>query len=358
MKRLSVALTLVLLVSACAVGEPQPRSDLTDTSVTLNAAVYSTLDGPTDYWFAYGTGTDPGTWSETPRRTLEISDRDAHPVSEPISGLTPDTDYGWVVCVADREEDPPREICSKRQAFRTRPAGAPPRLYVAIGDSVTQIGSPQRYPERFFSYLDTSDHADVLANLGESGETSSGLNKPGHGLEAARAAIDDPATDTTVATVNIGANDILVSFYCDPRSSNFDLTECQPTLDQIETNFELTLDSLNSSLAGDPGREQLIVLAYYNPWSGEPGFELYADLAELALLGSDRTLDCAGTGEERGLNDRLACLAETYQGGVADAYPPFVGHAEDWFFDDIHPNGTGHQVIADLFAQAFEDGLP
>jgi lysophospholipase L1-like esterase len=347
-------------MSACAVGEPRPRSDLTDTSVTLNANVFSTLDGPTDYWFRYGAGGDPGTWSETPRRTLEISDREAHPVSEPISGLTPDTDYGWVVCVADREEDPPREICSKQQAFQTRPAGAPPRLYVAIGDSVTQIGSPQRYPERFFSYLDAADQADVLSNLGQSGETSEGLNEPGHGLEAAQAAIEDPATDTTVATFNIGANDILVSFYCDPTSSNFDLTGCQSTLDEAEANIEVTFEELNSSLANDPGREQLIVMAYYNPWSGREGGEANAPRAELALLGSDHALDCAGTGEERGLNDRIACLAATNQAGLADAYPPFVGHGEldDYFADAIHPNGTGHQVIADVFAQAFEDGLP
>ena len=180
----------------------------------------------------------------------------------------------------------------------------------------------------------------------------------GRGPEAARAASDDPGTDTTVATFNIGANDILVSFYCDPTSTNFDLTGCQATLDQAEANIEVTFDSLNDSLADDPGPEQLIVLAYYNPWSGREGGEANAPRAELALLGSDHALNCAGTGEERGLNDRIACLAATHGAGVTDAYPHFVGHGDDYFADAIHPNGAGHQVIANLFAQAFAAASP
>ena len=49
-----------------------------------------------------------------------------------------------------------------------------------------------------------------------------------------------------MATFNIGANDILVSFYCDPTSTNFDLTGCQATLDQAEANIEVTFNSLTA----------------------------------------------------------------------------------------------------------------
>jgi lysophospholipase L1-like esterase len=353
-------LVLALFLSACAVGEPRPRTELGATSVTLNANVYSTVDGPTDYWFVYGAAGDLENWAETDHQTLHIEDRSAHPVSEPLAGLSANTDYGWRVCVADQQEDPPREICSKSQAFTTRPLGAPPRLYVAIGDSLTQIGDAQRYPERFFSYLDSADRADVLANLGLSGETSSGLNQPGHGLANARDAIDDPDTDATVATVDIGGNDILGDASCDPQRSSFNLTSCEPVLTQFATNFAFTLDSLNSSLADDPGHEQLLVFAYYNPWSGRqnPPSQIEADRAELALLGSDRELNCAGAGDERGLNDRIACTAATRQAGLANAYPPFIGHGDDYFADTIHPNAAGHQAVADLFAQAFEAAGP
>jgi lysophospholipase L1-like esterase len=362
LKRVAFGLWILLavFVSACAVADPRPRTGLSDTSVTLNANVISTIDGPTDYWFVYGPAGDPENWAETAHETLQIDDRDAHPVSAPLTGLTPDTAYGWQICVADREKDPPRTLCSKRQAFTTRPVGAPPRLYVAIGDSVTQVGDSQRYPERFFNYLDGADQTDVLANLGLNAETSSGLNQPGHGLANARNEIDDPDTDTTVATVDIGGNDLRLNQSCDPQRSTFNLTRCQSVLARFETNFAFTLDSLNSSLAGDPGHEQLLVFAYYNPWSGRqnPPSQAEADRAELALLGSDHKLDCAATGEQLGLNDRIACIAATHQARLANAYPPFIGHGDDYFYDVIHPNGTGHQLVADLFAQAFEAASP
>ena len=39
MKRLLFLVPLALLISACAVGEPKPETDVSDTGVTLNAYV-------------------------------------------------------------------------------------------------------------------------------------------------------------------------------------------------------------------------------------------------------------------------------------------------------------------------------
>jgi lysophospholipase L1-like esterase len=235
------------------------------------------------------------------------------------------------------------------------PRPAPlPKLYVALGDSLAKFTLSQQYPERFFSFLDQAGAADILQNLGLPGETSAGLNQSGHGLPAARQLIDDPNTDATVVTVDIGANDILNAQACDPRTGSFDLAGCQPTLDQFETNFTFTLQSLAASIAGDLGSEQVIAMAYFNPWSGRAGEEATADRAELVLLGSDRTLDCTGSGQELGLNDRVACIAAENHAKLADTYPPFLGHGDDWFADFIHPNDTGYQVIADTFVDVFE----
>ena len=76
-------------------------------------------------------------------------------------------------------------------------------------DSVTQVGSStsQRYPERFFSYLQGAGAADVLHNIGESGQTSGGLN--GGQLTGALGYINDEDTDTAVVSIDIGGNDIL-----------------------------------------------------------------------------------------------------------------------------------------------------
>jgi lysophospholipase L1-like esterase len=624
---------LALLVSACAVGGPEPPTYVSDTGVTLNASVYSSVNGPTEYWFVYGETGDEANWLETPHRTLDIFNREKHPVSEPVDGLAPDTSYGWQVCVADQQESPPREVCSKRQSVSTAtgagtsgiafssdrdgddevyvmdveggnptnltnnlvfddgqpswspdgkqiafvsnrdgnreiyimdadgenptrvtnnpdadhdpswsPAGdrilftrgqegtswngnsiyginpdgtneqhratppvsnseifqydpawspdagglawgvfvfalnggptacgddfcwllaaddsgsgrirgggtttffpapdwhprgrdlvyncasnptnlcaagfngdgetslgagshgswspdgssiafdnggdvytmdadgdnrnnltdgegtnsdpdwsprpKPSSIYIAMGDSVTQIGDAQRYPERFFSFLDAAGEADVLHNIGENGQTSGGIN--GTQLTTARELIDDPTTDATVVTIDIGGNDIL--FFgdgCHPQGgAGFNLTTCQSTLNQFSSNFTTTLQALNESIADDPGAEQLIVMAYYNPWSGD-GDATVDDNGNLVLRGTDRTLDCGGTGEQLGLNDRIACIGADHNAKLADAYPPFIGHGAigNYFYDDIHPNGTGHQVIANTFQAAYE----
>ena len=96
-------------------------------------------------------------------------------------------------------------------------------------------------------------------------------------------------------------------------------------------------------------------MAYYNPWSGRAGEEQAADDGELLMLGSDRSLDCGGTGSDLGLNDRIACIGSQHEAMVADVYPPFLGHGTigDYFDNSLIPNGNGHQVIADTFEEAF-----
>ncbi|MBN1529107.1 MAG: hypothetical protein JW895_08600 [Thermoleophilaceae bacterium] len=106
-----------LLLSACAIGEPRPPSGVTETGATLNADVYSSFSGDTEYWFEYGPTTAYG--SQTPHRTIFIDDQQAHPVSEPVTGLSPSTTYHWRVCARDGGEQPPRTNCSADQAVTT-----------------------------------------------------------------------------------------------------------------------------------------------------------------------------------------------------------------------------------------------
>ena len=122
MKRRVFALVpLALAVSACAVGNPKPATYVTDISATLNGDAYSSIQGELRYWFRYGETTGYGT--QTPVRTIPNEDTVAHPVSEPISGLSAETTYHWQMCVQDDEEDPPRDICSTDRTFTTGPAG-------------------------------------------------------------------------------------------------------------------------------------------------------------------------------------------------------------------------------------------
>jgi hypothetical protein len=106
-----------LLLSACAVGEPRPPTGVADTGATLNANVYSNVQGDTEYWFEYGQTTAYG--NGTPQRTVFIDDDQAHPVSEPVSGLSPGTTYHWRICARDDQEQPPRTNCSADQTLTT-----------------------------------------------------------------------------------------------------------------------------------------------------------------------------------------------------------------------------------------------
>ena len=125
MKRLALALVpLALLISACAVGEPKPPTYVSDTGVTLNANVHSSVAGDTGFWWRYGETTAYG--SETAHRTVAISDEgrnEPHPVSQPVAGLVADTTYHYQFCVQDQEESPGRVVCNKDQTFSTATTG-------------------------------------------------------------------------------------------------------------------------------------------------------------------------------------------------------------------------------------------
>ena len=107
-------------VSGCAFGAPKPTTGVSLTGATLHGDVYSSFDGNTEYWWRYGGTTGYG--SETPHRTIAIDDESAHPVSEPLTGLSPNTTYHFQLCARDGEESPPRTNCSTDQKFSTNSA--------------------------------------------------------------------------------------------------------------------------------------------------------------------------------------------------------------------------------------------
>jgi len=214
-KRLVVLLALVAAtVSGCSFVSPDPTTEITDVAATLNATAVTNEGGDLVYWFEYGTTTDYG--STTPDRHItfpESDDVQTRPVSEFITGLEPETTYHYRAC---SETGPPpvedRTCYAKDGTFTTGPAQ--PHRYVAMGDSLTQVGDPRRYPERLFSALEDAGLVDELHNIGENGQTSSGIN--GSQLTTAQALIDDPDSYTTLVTVDIGGNDILTQPLCLP----------------------------------------------------------------------------------------------------------------------------------------------
>ena len=362
MRYAAAVAVLALVLAGCASETPGPPTGVSKTAATLHAGIKSTVNGPTEAWFSYGLGTNPSGWTDTDQQTIDVTTRGSYPVSVELGGLSPGTTYHWRVCAQDHQFGSPVKTCSPNQTFTTDPEQA--HLYVAMGDSLTNTGgtSGVHYPERFFAFLGSSDTpaADQLYNDGVSGETSDSLM--GNQLTVAKQHIDQPDTDTTVLTIDIGGNDLRGDPACLPPSPSFNIDTCQPTIQTFATNLEDIFDSLDASLGADPGAEQVIAIAYYNPWSGRVGEETAAARGRVAMLGTDDQIDCAGTGTERGFNDVIACTAADHGAKLADLLPPFNGHGTisttnapgAWFADEVHPNDTGHQEIANVLADVFQ----
>jgi hypothetical protein len=86
-----------LSFSGCAVGLTDPATNVATTTATLNGQIFSDEDADIEYWFSYGKTKAYGT--ETPHQTITIDDRDAHPVSQAVSGLSSGTLYRYQLCV-------------------------------------------------------------------------------------------------------------------------------------------------------------------------------------------------------------------------------------------------------------------
>ena len=89
-------------LAACATGFSGPVSDVTQTSATLHGVVGSTSEQAT-YWFRYGE--TPSYGQRTPVRDIDLTDRPARHVSEPIAGLSAGKAYHYSLCAEDGENE-------------------------------------------------------------------------------------------------------------------------------------------------------------------------------------------------------------------------------------------------------------
>jgi acyl-CoA thioesterase I len=235
------------------------------------------------------------------------------------------------------------------------PAAAGP--YLALGDSLA-VGVGASHPATlgYVGRLHAAlPHLGQLFNLGVGGETSGSFLRGGQHDAALHAIARHPPR---LVTLDIGGNDLLQLIRGEPCASTPASIECRAevalTLADYERNLDRLLSELRAALDKHSPGARLAVMTYFNPFSGTDA--AYEAAGELALLGSDRQVDCdADEQSARGMNDIIACLAHRHEAAVAHPYPLFIGLGLELTHigaSDIHANDRGYGVIADAFVAA------
>ncbi|HEV8648834.1 MAG TPA: SGNH/GDSL hydrolase family protein [Actinomycetes bacterium] len=242
------------------------------------------------------------------------------------------------------------------------PMGGRP-LYLALGDSVAAgVGASDRavtgYVPRLYDLLREEPSCQplgspgcrslVLRNLAVGGATSTTLlagQLPAAVAELrARNGDQNPRNDVEVVTIDIGGNDVFgVVPSCTAGPTPQCLALVQARLTTFATNFTQILGALRA--AAGPGTV-IVAMTYYNPLAS-------CDLAALAPL-ADVVLE-GGPGFDGRLNDLIRRISAANGVAVAETYgklgpADLVGGS-----DCLHPNDSGHQIIAEAFAKALAE---
>ena len=247
------------------------------------------------------------------------------------------------------------------------PTPAAGGTYLALGDSLAVGVGASRPAEtgyvaliaRALSGPDAVPPVETLRNLAVSGETSASM-QAGQLDEAVRA-IEEAAPPVSLVTLDIGGNDLLALLRTpecanDPQGSPC-LAMLAQTLTAFEERYRAILGRLSAAMSQHAPGARLAVMTYFNPFSGTDAQHEAA--AELALLGTDASVDCEATArEQRGMNDVIRCVGDELGAITADVQPRFAGlgleltHIGD---QDIHANDEGYAVIADQFLEALRE---
>lgn len=235
-------------------------------------------------------------------------------------------------------------------------AGAVPLapVYLALGDSIAfGVGASEPaeggYVALVYAALRDSRRYRgsglELVNLSVPGATSADLVAPGGQMEEALAEIERRAGGVGVITVDIGGNDLLtLANRNSPCLSSTDTEECRRAVRRVLGDLQANLTQLLRALRQAASEALIVVVDLYNPYSGT------GDPREgIAELGVGQINGVIGAGvDDATLNVRLASVFQL-----------FTGRGTIWIAPDgIHPNDSGHAVIAEAVLAAIDGRDP
>jgi lysophospholipase L1-like esterase len=248
--------------------------------------------------------------------------------------------------------------------------GPPPsvdREYLALGDSLG-YGYPHSDPTTygyvalFRDFLESKHglHPHLfLNNLSVPGATSTSLiSGPSPQLPAALAELEArngdkrQNNDVEVVTVDIGGNDLLATLpYCIGGITPACIASLNAAITTLSANFDYILGELRAAAGPDT---TMIVMTYYNSFVNPDCLYNAAEpLGNLALEGN------LYVGVPMGANDVIRSVAAAHGAEVAELVPggvfPALLGPSDVLPDCVHATDSGYAIIADAFADAFED---
>lgn len=239
------------------------------------------------------------------------------------------------------------------------------KLLLSLGDSLAAgrgASDASRKSWVALTIQGLGDGYEVL-NLGVPGHDSDDLiNKqldPAVNEITSRLNDGIPGNETAAITLEIGGNDLLALYedlvltgLCPSVVEGMQIQECvdrlRQALDHYRPNLEHILDALK---AADPN-VPIFLMTLYNPFSG--GSVNLDGIGTLALEGE------AGTPFPEGINDIIRQVGQAKGAIIVDWYPIFIGKVNEYIAQDlIHPNDTGHALMAQAVLEAMaQHGLP
>jgi len=240
------------------------------------------------------------------------------------------------------------------------PAGAREETpaYVALGDSLAfGVGASDPattgYVPLTYDALRKSDRYRerglTLVNLGLPGATSADLLLPDGQVEKAIDEIKQRVEDTgsaddnvEIISIDIGGNDLLsLVTGGSPCLSDPTAAACQERFTQMLDTLSDNLDEAVGRLREAAPKADIVIVTLYSPLSGSGGpLELPAAIAVQQMNGVMRGV--AG--------------AREFEAKLADVYDLFAGRSAQLVAgDNLHPNDSGHAVIAAALLAAIEN---
>lgn len=229
-------------------------------------------------------------------------------------------------------------------------------VYLALGDSITfGIGVPRPQQNGYVARV-----ADALSGLGTEprigatrvfavpGETATGFLE--RRLDDVERAIEDLGPRVELVTIGLGANEMLRARRDPACAADRASDGCRAAVEAAATTAASSLDDVvagvQAALEAVGSEAPVLLLAYYNP-DLDP-------LAASSIAGSDGVVGCDPLEQRPGLNDRIACIAETRSTELVDLYAAFLGREDEltrFRAGDVHPNAEGYRVIADAILE-------